>query len=166
MEMSAFTNVTSISLIKDQDNSNMWYSIDNNLCKRTILLKSLLTDFKITSIILNNRVFKLNDFENELQSKKLYPQKLPFHHLLSPNSDVECTIRMMSELTLHDICNYNKTILPKETHDLTKSTILIPTGEDKLSSTPHKDISKQLFREEKEQICVNMKKIHKHIHLC
>ena len=27
-----------------------------------------------------------------------------------------------------------------------------------MSSTPHKDISKQLFREEKEEICVNMKK--------
>ena len=39
-----------------------------------------------------------------------------------------------------------------------KSAILIPTGEEDTSSTPHKDISKQLFCEEKEEICVNMKK--------
>ena len=65
---------------------------------------------------------------------------------------------MNSESTLHDICNYNKTIIPKETHQLKKIAILIPTGEEELSSTPHKDISKQLFREEKEEICVNMNK--------
>ena len=77
----------------------------------------------------------------------------PGSHLLSPNSDAECTICMMSELTLHDICNYNKTIIPKETHQLKKSAILIPTREDELSSTPHKEISKQLFREEKRNMC-------------
>ena len=62
LAMSAFTDVTSISLIKKQDNSNLWYSIDNNLRWRTLLLKSLLTDFEITSIILKNRVFKLMEF--------------------------------------------------------------------------------------------------------
>ena len=148
LEMSAFTDVTSISLIKEQDNSNLWYSIDNNLRWRTLLLKSLLTDFDITSIILKNRVFKLMEFENELDCKKLYPLKLPFHHLLSPHSDVECTIRMTSDLTLHEICKYNKTIVPQDTDDFTQTTIIIPTGEEELTSPPHKDISKQLFCEE------------------
>lgn len=88
LAISSFTKVTSISLIKKQDNFNLWYSIDNNLCKRKILLKSLLSNFEITSIIMRIGVFKLNEFENELQSKKLYPKKLPFHNLLSPTSYV------------------------------------------------------------------------------
>ena len=49
-------------------------------------------------------------------------------------------------------------MFPEETNQLTKSAILIPTGEEDTSSTPHKYISKQLFREEKEEICVNDKK--------
>ena len=51
-------------------------------------MKSLLIDLEITSIIRKNRVFKINDFEDELNSKELYTGKLPFHHSLSPNSDV------------------------------------------------------------------------------
>ena len=155
--MSDFTNVTSISLIKEQNNYNFCYSIDNNLHQRTLLLKSLLTDFEIKSMILKNRVFKLMEFENELDSKKLYPLKPPFHHLLSQNSDVECTIRMTSDLTLHEICNYLKNIVLQDTDDFTQTTIIIPTGEEELTSPPHKDISKQLFREENEKICVNIK---------
>ena len=88
LEMSYFTRVTLIPLIKEQDNFNLCDSIDNNLFKRKILLKSLLSDFEIISIIMRKRVFKFNEFKNELQSKKIYPQNLPFHHLLSPTSDV------------------------------------------------------------------------------
>ena len=64
---------------------------------------------------------------------------------------------MTSDLTLHEICKYNKTIVPQDTDDFTQSTIIIPTGEEELTSPPHKDISKQLFREENEKICVNIK---------
>ena len=71
---------------------------------------------------------RLMEFENELDSKKLYPLKPPFHRLLSQNSDVECTIHMTSDLTLHEICKYNKTIVPQDMDDFTQSTIIIPQG--------------------------------------
>ena len=135
LAMSAFTDITSISLIKEQNNYNLWYSIDNNLPQRTVLLKSLLTDFEITSMILKNWVFKLMEFENYLDSKKLYPLKPPFHHLLSQNSDVECTIPMTSDLTLHEICKYKKTIFPQDTDDFTQTTIIILTGGRRINIT-------------------------------
>ena len=67
-------------------------------------MKSLLTGLEIKSIIRRNRILKMNDFEDELNSKKQYPHKLPFHNLLSPNSDVEFKISMKSDLTLNNIC--------------------------------------------------------------
>ena len=82
-------------------------------------MKSLLTDLEITSIIRKKCVFKINFFEDELKSKKLYPQKLPLHHSLSPNSDVECKISMTSDLTLHEICNYDNIMFPEQLHEMT-----------------------------------------------
>ena len=129
-------------------------------------MKSLLTDLEITSIIRKNRVLKINYFEDELKSNKLYPQKLPFHSSLSPNSDVECKISMKSEFTLHDICNYDNIIFPEQSHQIKKSAILIPKGEEDNSSNPTRTSLNIYSVKRKKKYVVLMIKNPKYILLC
>ena len=60
LAMTAFSDVTSISLLNDMENNNLWYSINNHICKSSLLMKSLLTDLELTAILRRNRVFQIN----------------------------------------------------------------------------------------------------------